>query len=221
MSMILPRPARAFVAIALAGVALTAGLATKASAEEDVWGAREVRQYRYFLPEPLKSDWFAEEPWGGPYNTPEVFGAYEFYQGPAGRGAVYWSERTFAHEMHGDILRTWEWNDYERGVGFPSTDEISAFSNWQPDARKQEFNKGTAHIVYSTYGTYAIYGDIHAAWMATGGEHGYGYPSYPEYKVENAWTSRCPVGHQSQIFQTVQRNWFACWDPDTRIVTWQ
>jgi len=55
--------------------------------------------------------------------TPDGVGRYSYFE----RGGIYWSPRTGAHEVHGDIHTFWANQGYETGaLGYPMSDELTA-----------------------------------------------------------------------------------------------
>src|SRR5436309_11791636 len=60
----------------------------------------------------------------GPENlAPDGVGRFRMYE----RGAIYWSPRTRAHEVHGAIFSNWASLGWERSwLGYPRSDETTA-----------------------------------------------------------------------------------------------
>lgn len=86
--------------------------------------------------------------------TPDGRGWYNHFQG----GAIYWTEETGAHEVHGDIYNKWASLSWERSfLGYPTTDEVdfpeggrvSVFERgaiyWWPDTGPIELNDVIVH----------------------------------------------------------------------------
>jgi len=60
--------------------------------------------------------------------TPNGEGAYQFYAGPWGRSAIYYSPRYGAHWVYGPILEAWAGKGYERSsFGFPASDAYDTY----------------------------------------------------------------------------------------------
>lgn len=86
------------------------------------------------------------------------------------RGSIFSSPRTGAHEIHGPIRDKWAALDWDRGLGFPSTDVVTS-----PDGRFQhsEFEKfaflwdvAAQSAIYWSPSTnaHSIYGGIYSYW---------------------------------------------------------
>jgi hypothetical protein len=68
----------------------------------------------------------------GPDGTPDGFGAFSFYTGSGGTGAIYAftsGGSTQAYGVYGAILSSWASLGYETGRGYPTSDEFTAGSN--------------------------------------------------------------------------------------------
>ncbi|HZS05226.1 MAG TPA: hypothetical protein VFD58_10365 [Blastocatellia bacterium] len=101
--------------------------------------------------------------------APDGVGRYRHYQG----GSIYWSPRTGAHEIHGAIRDKWASSGWERGYGYPTTDESVT-----PDGRgRYNHFEGNRSIYWTPQtGAHAIFGAIRDKWAGLGWERGYGYP---------------------------------------------
>jgi LGFP repeat/Domain of unknown function (DUF4832) len=124
----------------------------------DFWRQRHAEQG--FLGYPLSD----ETP------TADGNGRYNLFRG----GAVFWSQATGAHEVHGAIRDKWAALGWERGLlGYPLTDETAT-----PDGTGR-FNHFTGGSIYWTPATGAreVHGAIRDKWAALGWERGLlGYP---------------------------------------------
>lgn len=70
--------------------------------------------------------------------TPDGVGRFNNFQG----GSIYWSPTTGAHEIHGAIRDIWLSLGWERGPGYPLTDETVT-----PDgARCNQFQRGVIYV---------------------------------------------------------------------------
>ncbi len=110
---------------------------------------------------------------------PDKPGLYNHFE----NGAIYWSEKTGAHEVHGAILQKWEEKGAERnfGVGYPISDEMET-----PDknGRYSHFENGS---IYYTQGTGAciVGGKIRDKWASLGWERSFlGYPTSDSTQVD-------------------------------------
>ncbi len=113
--------------------------------------------------------------------TPDGVGRYNHFAGtPAtGRASLYWTPDTGAHAVWGEIRERWAALGWERGIGYPTTDETAT-----PDGvgRYNHFAGTPATGRASLYwtpgtGAHAIWGNIRERWAALGWERGpMGYP---------------------------------------------
>ena len=66
--------------------------------------------------------------------TPDGSGTYTHFSSGA---SIYWSQRTGAHTVGGSILLRWAQLGWERGIGYPMTEELSTATG-----RRQQFQLG-------------------------------------------------------------------------------
>ncbi len=111
------------------------------------------------------------------------------YNNFASGGALYWSPRTGAHEVHGAIDEKWGQLSWESGLhGYPVTDERATADRV---GRYNDFQDGSIYWTPRT-GAHSVHGAIKAKWAAQGWEQGaLGYPTSDEYAV--------PGGRQSNF----------------------
>ncbi len=113
--------------------------------------------------------------------TPDGIGRYNVFE----RGSIYWTEKTGAHEVHGEIRDKWKeigWETAEGPMGYPITDETTT-----PDGigRYNVFERGSIYWSPKT-GANEVYGYIRDTYKEIGWEAGpLGYPISGEYDVEN------------------------------------
>ncbi|MEU8631456.1 PQQ-dependent sugar dehydrogenase [Amycolatopsis sp. NPDC048633] len=112
--------------------------------------------------------------------TPDGVAQYGHFVNNGNVGSIYYTAATGAHALYGEIRKKWAALDYERGLGYPTTDELGT-----PDGvgRYNHFIKGTnvGSIYFSpATGAQAIYGEIRKKWAAYGYERGLGYPTTDE-----------------------------------------
>ncbi|OXM65626.1 PQQ-dependent sugar dehydrogenase [Amycolatopsis vastitatis] len=112
--------------------------------------------------------------------TPDGVAQYNHFVNNGNVGSIYYTAATGAHAIYGEIRKKWAALDYERGLGYPTTDEAGT-----PDGigRFNHFVKGTnvGSIYYTaTTGAHAIYGEIRKKWAALDYERGLGYPTTDE-----------------------------------------
>lgn len=107
-------------------------------------------------------------------DTPDRIGRYQEYRD----GAIYWSPRTGAHEVHGMILRKWETLGKERGfLGYPRTGETIASDGI---GRFNHFENGSIYMSPHT-GPHEVHGEILKLWQSLGAEQSkLGYPTSDE-----------------------------------------
>ncbi|MDQ7806681.1 PQQ-dependent sugar dehydrogenase [Amycolatopsis sp. A133] len=115
------------------------------------------------------------------FGTPDGIARYNHFIRGGNVGSIYYTTATGAHAIYGEIRKKWAELDYERGLGYPATDELGT-----PDgvARYNHFTKNgntTRSIYYTTAtGAHAIYGEIWRKWAALDFERGLGYPTTDE-----------------------------------------
>ncbi len=111
---------------------------------------------------------------GGISSCPDSIGFYRHYAG----GSIYWTPRTGAHEVHGDIRGLWASMGWERSLlGYPTTDETGT-----PDGvgRYNHFQGGSIYWTPAT-GAHEVHGEIRNHWASMGWEQGLlGYPTTDE-----------------------------------------
>lgn len=123
---------------------------------------------RLLLAVPAISEKRAEHAWLGDARAPHTrVGDAEVYRREYERGAVYWSERTGAHEVHGEIAARWQALGAESSfLGLPTTDE-------QPlvgvDGGYAHFEGGS---IYRTarHGAAVVHGMVRDIWALLGWE---------------------------------------------------
>ncbi|HEY3463612.1 MAG TPA: PQQ-dependent sugar dehydrogenase [Amycolatopsis sp.] len=108
--------------------------------------------------------------------TPDGLAQYNHFNNSGNVGSIYYTAAYGAHTIYGEIRKKWAARDYERGLGYPTTDELGT-----PDGvgRYNHFNKnGNIGSIYYTgaYGANAIFGEIRKKWAALDYERGLGYP---------------------------------------------
>lgn len=107
--------------------------------------------------------------------TPDKIGAYNHFSGSGG-ASIYWSPATGAHSVQGAIRSKWASLGWEKGLGYPTTDEKGT-----PDGvgRYNHFSGPDGASIYFTpeTGAHAVQGEIRAKWASLGWEKGLGYPT--------------------------------------------
>ncbi|EFL05480.1 hypothetical protein SSMG_01151 [Streptomyces sp. AA4] len=114
--------------------------------------------------------------------TPDGTGRYNHFNGAQG-SSIYWTPATGAQSIHGAIRQKWADLGWERGLGYPTTDETST-----PDGtgRYNHFNGAQGSSIYWTpaTGAQSIHGAIRQKWADLGWEKGrLGYPTSDEYGI--------------------------------------
>ena len=94
-----------------------------------------------------------------------------------GRGSIYWTAQTGAHEVRGQVLAKYLITDGPGGVlGYPTSGETAAPGG---TGHYNRFERGSAWTRGGT--AYELHGAIHALWMALGGVLGtLGFPTTDE-----------------------------------------
>ena len=89
--------------------------------------------------------------------APDKIGKYNHFE----RGSIYWTPKTGAHEVHGDIRGKWSTIGWERSVlGYPITDETEIADNI---GRFNHFENGSIYWTLAN-GPHVIHGDIMKKW---------------------------------------------------------
>ncbi|WP_326566906.1 PQQ-dependent sugar dehydrogenase [Amycolatopsis rhabdoformis] len=116
--------------------------------------------------------------------TPDGVGRYNHF---TNNMSVYWTPSTGAHEIGGAIRQTWAATGWERGLGYPTTDETSTPNG---AARYNHFT-GNASIYWSpSTGSHYVKGEIRKRWAALGWEKSYlGLPTSDEYRYGTGYRS--------------------------------
>lgn len=133
----------------------------------------------------------AEHPWLGEARAPHTrIGVGEVVRREYEHGAVYWSDRTGAHEVHGEIAEAWRLAGAESSfLGLPVTDELpfgaspGADTGWPTGASTHASTcasaptgDGYAHFeggsIYRTarHGTAIVHGMVRDIWALLGWE---------------------------------------------------
>ncbi|SHG28055.1 LGFP repeat-containing protein [Streptoalloteichus hindustanus] len=112
--------------------------------------------------------------------TPDGIGRFNHLNRADG-ASIYWHPETGAHAIHGGIREKWGSLGWERGVGYPTTDEIATADGV---GRFNHFDRGPLGpaSIYHTpkLGAHLIYGGIRNRFMALGAERVVGYPTTDE-----------------------------------------
>ncbi|WP_432509768.1 N-acetylmuramoyl-L-alanine amidase [Kineococcus sp. SYSU DK001] len=119
---------------------------------------------------------------GGPTtpenDTPGNTGSYRFYSG----GAIYWSSATGAHTVRGAILQRWGQLGWEKGMGFPTTDDSPAKGGFY-----NHFQGGSIYWSPAT-GAREVRGAIREKWASMGWEGGpAGFPVTGDGVARGGW----------------------------------
>jgi uncharacterized protein with LGFP repeats len=116
--------------------------------------------------------------------TPDGVGRFNHLLGtPASQAAsIYWTPNTGAHSIHGQIREKWASMGWERGIGYPTTDEWAT-----PDGvgRYNHFSGNSSIYWTPSTGPHQIGGDIRQKWAQYGWERGIGYPTTDEWATPN------------------------------------
>jgi uncharacterized protein with LGFP repeats len=169
-----------------------------------------------------------------PQMTADGFGAFQFFGGPVGDGAIYWSPGGGAWEVHGAILQRWREMGYERGLGYPLTDErttadgVGRFNHFFPTVNGMIVNPRSTIYWHPDrfHGAHSVYGDIVVSWDNQGADRSqHGYPYSEEFTSDGrSQNFNCPAGNRQQLFHvpgTTNITYsIACWNPANRVVTW-
>jgi glucose/arabinose dehydrogenase len=122
-------------------------------------------------------------------STPDGVGRYNHF---SRGGSIYWTPSTGAHEVHGAIRGVWANTGWERGLGYPLTDETGT-----PDGvgRYNHFSKGGSIYWTPSTGAHETFGAIRTRWAALGWERSYlGYPTSGEFSIPGGRRSNFQYG---------------------------
>jgi hypothetical protein len=104
--------------------------ATGVAADADETLAPAIGERLAQLPSDLRIAYFDRPHQAAPVQSPDG-GAYQWFSGTLGDGAIYWSQYTGAHIIHEPFLEFFEESGHEQFLGYPATDAIAG-----PDANK-------------------------------------------------------------------------------------
>lgn len=124
---------------------------------------------RLLLAVPAISEKRAQHAWLGEARTPHTrVGDAEVYRREYEQGTVYWSERTGAHEVHGEIGARWQELGGESSfLGLPTTDEqplVGAHGGYA------HFEGGSIYWT-ARHGAAVVHGMVRDIWALLGWEH--------------------------------------------------
>ncbi|UOZ02654.1 PQQ-dependent sugar dehydrogenase [Amycolatopsis sp. WQ 127309] len=125
--------------------------------------------------------------------TPDGVGRYNHFVKGGNVGSIYYTNATGAHAILGEIRKKWAALDYERGLGYPTTDEGAT-----PDGAGRYNHFSLGHSIYYTVatGAHAVKGEIRKRWAALGWENSYlHYPKTDEYVVNGVYRSDFQGGY--------------------------
>ena len=127
---------------------------------------------RLLLAVPAISAKRAEHPWLGEAVTLHMqVGEADVYRRGYEHGTVYWSERTGAREVHGEIAERWQAVGGERSfLGLPTTDEQRLEGQPAQAGGYTHFEGGS---IYRTarHGAAIVHGMVRDIWALLGWEH--------------------------------------------------
>lgn len=156
------------------------------------YGVTGERQDRHAVYGAIRAKWvalgaffgFLGHPGTGESATPDGRGRFNHFEG----GSIYWTPQTGAFEVHGSIRDKWAATGWERGFGYPLTDETTT-----PDGRGRynHFERGSIYWTPQT-GAHVIYGAIRDHWASMGWERSrLGYPTSDEKDWPGVAGGRC------------------------------
>ncbi len=117
-------------------------------------------------------------PMTDPTLLPDKSGQMQRFEG----GHIYWTSLTDAHPIYGLVWDAFAANDYERGFGYPKTDESDTQDG---NGRYQKFERGTAYWKKGTEKAIFVKSDVMKYYELLAYEVGQlGYVISPEEEVE-------------------------------------
>ena len=138
-------------------------------------------------------------------------GAYQVFRSGGNVHKVLWSPATGARAVkeNSAIGQLWKGSGYERGYGYPATDELGGLVGGGAFQVFRNSN-GIYKVLWSpTTGAHAVKENsaIGREWMAAGYERGYGYPVNNEYVHGNEIRQRFSKGYTVHYSLENQRLW--------------
>ena len=138
-------------------------------------------------------------------------GAYQVFRSGGTVNKVLWSSATGAKAVkeNSAIGQRWKASGYERGYGYPSTDEFGGLVNggaFQVFRNGNDFYK----VLWSpATGAHAVKENsaIGREWKAGGYERGYGYPATGEYPYGNEVRQRFSKGFTVHYSTVTKQTW--------------
>ena len=126
---------------------------------------------RLLLAVPAISAKRAEHPWLGEAVTLHTqVGEVDVYRRDYEHGSVYWSERTGAHEVHGEIAARWEAVGAETSfLGLPTTDEQRLDAETGDAGGFAHFEGGSVYWT-ARHGAAIVHGMVRDIWALLGWE---------------------------------------------------
>ncbi|MEV6830893.1 PQQ-dependent sugar dehydrogenase [Amycolatopsis sp. NPDC051102] len=139
--------------------------------------------------------------------TPDGVGRYNHFIKGGNVGSIYFTSATGAHAIYGEIRKKWAALDFERGLGYPATDELGT-----PDGRGRynHFSIGGSIYYTTATGAHMVKGEIRKRWAALGWEYSYlHYPRSDEYVTNGVYRSDFEGGYITFTLATgsVDRPW--------------
>jgi len=164
----------------------------------------------------LQSRFYTWADYAGVLATPDGVGAFQYFTGPEGRGAIYWSQPSGANAIYGTILDKWSSLGWETGLGYPTRDRAPTTGQAGRTSTFAQFEGGevrsrAAIVSHPDFGTYAIHGAIHALWSTLEAPL---YPLEDEHDRRPNEDGTCEPGDRAQRFHnptTKQLN-VICWN---------
>ncbi|WP_206789394.1 PQQ-dependent sugar dehydrogenase [Amycolatopsis sp. MtRt-6] len=120
-------------------------------------------------------------------------GRYNHFIKDGNVGSIYYTTATGAHTVYGEIRKKWAAWGYERGLGYPTTDELGVTGG---RGRYNHFSLNSSIYFTPTTGPRVVKGEIRKRWAALGWEQSYlGYPKSDEYVISGGYRSDFEGGY--------------------------
>lgn len=142
----------------------------------------------FFVTGEIKNAWGATNWENGPYGypvsdqkgpLPDGLGYLQDFES----GHAYWSPKTGTHFVKGKIWDEYCNQQWERGIGYPTTDELPTQGD---SGRYNHFEKASIYYKFGTNHAWTVRPPIRSVWKDLGWERGkLGFPLNNEYVVEN------------------------------------
>jgi uncharacterized protein with LGFP repeats len=142
--------------------------------------------------------------------TPDGRGRFNAFANDA---SIYWTPWAGAHIIRGAIRAKWAQYGWERGYGYPTTDELN--TPGRVGGKFNRFDRGKNHIYWSaSTGAHTLSGAIFDRWAQAGFERSRcGLPSSDEHTFYESYYSLVRAVDFEGSYGSAEIDW--TWNKDT------